>query len=98
MPYRDTGPASRPLLTALDGGVVWRIGPGLAKPACRSGGRGDDECVVQRLESGARRAFPQGISGAGATPGMRGEGVQARSPLCRTEPSARGTPHLCQRF
>ena len=45
---------------------------------------------VHRRPDAALDTLPGRIDVAGATPGMRGERVNARSPLCRTEPSARG--------
>ena len=51
---------------------------------------GSDLPGLRRCLEVALNRLPAGIPGSGATPGMRGEGVQARSPLCRTEPSARG--------
>ena len=47
------------------------------------------ERVLRRIEAALGSPSRAGIAGGGSDPGMRGEGVQARSPLCRTEPSAR---------
>ena len=55
------------------------------RAAHRPAGQPVRRCLVAALDT-----LPGRISGSGATPGIRGEGVQARSPLCRTEPSARG--------
>ena len=54
-------------------------------PGAAAGGR-----LIRRALQRRSDGLPAGMFGSGATPGMRGEGVKTRSPLCRTEPSARG--------
>ena len=44
----------------------------------------------ERARSGSPFAFPHGIVGPERPLAGKGEGVNTRSPLCRTEPSARG--------
>ena len=51
------------------------------------------ERLLRRLEA-ALNGLPARIADAGATPGKAGgRVVKTHSPLCRTKPSERGTPH-----
>ncbi len=89
-PPRRCGVApSKQSLAGRPNGEPVRPGSGVVGNAGQPTGQPVGQPVLRRL-SEAHDTLPGRIDAAGATPGMRGEGVQARSPLCRTEPSARG--------
>ena len=90
IPPRRCGVApSKQSLAGRPNGEPVRPGSGVFGDAGQPRGQPVGQPVLRRL-SAAHDTLPGRIDVAGATPGIRGEGVQTRSPLCRTEPSARG--------
>ena len=89
-PPRRCGVApSKQSLAGRPNGEPVRPGSGLFGDAGQLPGQPIGQPVLRRLLA-VHDTLPGRIDVAGATPGIRGEGVQTRSPLCRTEPSARG--------
>ncbi len=93
---RNGLPCRRPRSSWMTGASTTVLARGPENGASRFLRRREPEQdrLIRRSRSGVTDGLPAGIDGSGATPGMRGEGVQARSPLCRTEPSARGVVPL----